>query len=38
MPTVQVKVNPLVVRMSEDEIHEARETRQGLCLECGGLV
>jgi hypothetical protein len=33
-----VKVKPLVVRMSEDEIREAIEALQGVCVECGELV
>ena len=34
----EVKVKPLVVRMSEDEIREAMTARQGVCLACGELA
>ena len=38
MSKVKVKVKPLVVRMSEDEIREAMEALQGVCLACGELA
>ena len=38
MSTVQVQVNPLVVRMSEEEMREAMEALQGVCLACGELA
>jgi hypothetical protein len=38
MSKVTVKVKPLVVRMSEDEIREAMEALQGVCVACGELA
>ena len=34
----KVKIKPLVVRMSEDEIREAMQALQGVCLACGELA
>ena len=38
MSQMYVDVKPLVARMSEEEIREAKMARQGVCLACGELA